>query len=104
MHMIDSLGSRLKQLRQDKKLRQEQVADLIGVNKKQVSAYENDSRQPSYDILVRFAQLYRVSTDYLLGCNQKMTIDVSGLSATDFAIITDLVADLTEKNKKLDGL
>lgn len=102
--MIDSLGSRLKQLRQDKKLRQEQVADLIGVNKKQVSAYENDSRQPSYDILVRFAVLYRVSTDYLLGCNQKKTIDVSGLTSTEFALVSELVADMTEKNKRLDDV
>ena len=46
-HMIDSLGSRLRLLRQNKKLKQEQVADLIGVNKKQVSAYENNARQPS---------------------------------------------------------
>lgn len=104
MHMIDSLGGRLKQLRQDKKLRQEQVADLIGVNKKQVSAYENDSRQPSYDILVRFAVLYRVSTDYLLGCNQKKTLDVSGLSTAEFALISELIAGMTEKNEKLEDL
>lgn len=42
--MVDSLGYKLKMLRIEKKLRQEQVADLIGVNKKQISAYETDAR------------------------------------------------------------
>ena len=59
--MIDSLGYRLKQLRQERKLKQGQVADIIGVNKRQISAYENDSRQPSYDILIRLAVLYHVN-------------------------------------------
>ena len=103
-HMIDSLGSRLRLLRQNKKLKQEQVSDLIGVNKKQVSAYENNARQPSYDILVRFAMLYRVSTDYLLGCQTNKTIDVSGLTPLEFALISELVSDMMLKNKRLEEL
>ena len=74
--MIDSLGYRLKQLRQERKLKQGQVADIIGVNKRQISAYENDSRQPSYDILIRLAVLYHVSTDYLLGFQVSNLYDI----------------------------
>lgn len=33
MHMMESLGNRLKQLRQNNRLRQDQVASLVGVNK-----------------------------------------------------------------------
>ena len=66
--MIDSLGYRLKQLRQERKLKQGQVADIIGVNKRQISAYENDSRQPSYDILIRLAVLYHVSIFWDFRC------------------------------------
>ena len=65
--MIPTFASRLKQLRLNKNLRQEQVANLIGVNKSAISTYENNTRQPSFEILVRLATLYRVSTDYLLG-------------------------------------
>ena len=63
--MIPTFASRLKQLRLNKNLRQEQVANLIGVNKSAISTYENNTRQPSFEILVRLATLYRVSTDYL---------------------------------------
>lgn len=85
-------------------LRQDQVASLVGVNKNTMCSYENDVRQPSYEILVRLATIYRVSTDYLLGCESKRTVDVSGLTPKEIQTITELVADMTEKNKKLEGL
>ena len=69
--MMESLGNRLRQLRQNNRLRQDQVASLVGVNKNTMCSYENDVRQPSYEILVRLATIYRVSTDYLLGCESK---------------------------------
>ena len=101
--MIDSLGYRLKQLRQERKLKQGQVADIIGVNKRQISAYENDSR--SYDILIRLAVLYHVSTDYLLGFQvSNRTLDVSGLTRAEYTMIADLVESMSEKNKKLEDM
>lgn len=59
--MITNLSVRLRQLRLDKRLRQDQVARLVGVSKGAISAYETDIRQPSYDVLIRLANLYRVS-------------------------------------------
>lgn len=102
--MIIDLSVRLRQLRTDKRLRQEQVADLIGVTKSAISAYENDIRQPSYDILVRFANLYRVSTDYLLGRTDDRVIDVSDLTATEVALVSELVNSMSVKNKKMEEL
>lgn len=72
--MIVDLSVRLKQLRLDKQLRQEQVARLVGVSKGAISAYETDIRQPSYDVLIRLANLYRVSVDYLLGRTDDRTL------------------------------
>lgn len=102
--MIVDLSMRLRQLRVDKHLRQEQVANLIGVTKGAVSAYENDIRQPSYDVLIRLANLYRVSTDYLLGRQDMRTLDISGLTSAEATAISDLVASMTAKNQKLEEL
>lgn len=102
--MIGEFAIRLKQLRLDKHLRQDQVAALIGVTKSAISAYENDLRQPSYAVLVRVATLYRVSTDYLLGCSNNRTIDISGLTETEAALVTEIVASMTAKNQKLEEL
>lgn len=104
MRMIETLGSRLRQLRISKHLKQEQVAALIDVNKSSICTYENNMRQPSLDILVRLATLYRVSTDYLLGCQSNKTIDVSGLTTVEMNMVANLVENMTEKNKKINNL
>ena len=96
--MIETLGSRLRQLREEKRLQQDQVAALIGVKKSTISLYENDMRQPPYGTLVRLATLYRVSTDYLLGCASNHTIDVSGLTLEEISVINQLVTMMTLKN------
>ena len=102
--MIVDLSVRLKQLRLDKQLRQEQVARLVGVSKGAISAYETDIRQPSYDVLIRLANLYRVSVDYLLGRTNDRTLDISGLTTHEAAMISELVASMTMKNQKMEGL
>lgn len=102
--MIIDLSVRLRQLRLDKRLRQDQVARLVGVSKGAISAYETDIRQPSYDVLIRLANLYRVSTDYLLGREDVRMLDISGLTTAEAAAISNLVASMTAKNQKLEDM
>ena len=102
--MIVELGEKLKQLRMEKHLRQDQVACLINVERSSISLWENDMRQPTYTALVKLATLYGVTTDYLLGCSNDRTVDVSGLTAAEAAMISDLVSSMTAKNKKLEEL
>lgn len=102
--MIPTFASRLKQLRLNKNLRQEQVVNLIGVNKSAISTYENNTRQPSFEILVRLATLYRVSTDYLLGRTDSRSLDLSGLTDEEAAAVSEIVAIMTQKNERLNEL
>lgn len=102
MHMIETFGDRIRRLREEKHLKQAQVADLLGVNRKAISHYENNLREPSYEILIGMAELYHVRTDYLLGYDSAYLIDASGLTDQECALISALVADLAEKNEKLD--
>ena len=102
--MIAKFSTRLRELRMNKGLRQEQVAKLIGVNKSAISTYENDTRQPSFEILVRLANLYRVSTDYLLGQTNSRSVDLSGLSEQEAALVCGLVETLTKKNEIINNL
>jgi transcriptional regulator with XRE-family HTH domain len=61
------LGERLKKLRIDKKLTQEQLGEKINVTKVSISGYENGNRSPDTETLQRLANYFNVSTDYLLG-------------------------------------
>ena len=62
----DTLGSRLKQVREEKNLTQKQIAVMLNVATRTIGFYENNLRHPSYDILIKLADFFNVSTDYLL--------------------------------------
>lgn len=86
-----NMGDKLKSLRTEKKLTQKQVADRIGLAISAVSSYESGTRYPSYDVLVKLARIFHVSTDYLLGMTDKRNIDVTGLDEDEIELISQLV-------------
>lgn len=57
----------LTMLRKQKNLRQRDVADAMHVSQNVMSNYENGLREPPIDLLVRLADFFGVSVDYLLG-------------------------------------
>ena len=86
--MVD-VGSRIKELRVSQKITQNDFASRLGVTKSAISSYENGSRLPSYDILIKISRIFKVSTDYLLGCvdEKSQTVNVSGLFDKQIASI-----------------
>jgi transcriptional regulator, cro/CI family len=58
---------RLKQLRQKKGLTQQEIADLVHVNRVTYTNWEKGKREPSFENLVKLASVLGTSTDYLLG-------------------------------------
>lgn len=62
-----SLGNRLRQAREKKGWTQVYVAKLLGMTSQSLSNYERGERDPDTPLLNRLAELYGVSTDYLLG-------------------------------------
>ena len=88
---ILNLGEKLKQLRLEKNLTQKQLADRLGVAISAISSYESDTRCPTFDTLIKYARIFHVSTDYLLGLEPIHTLDVSGLSDTEILVVAQLV-------------
>lgn len=60
-----ALSDRLRQLRQERRWTQAELAEKVGVHQKQISAYERDVHSPSTDVLIKFAEVFDVSLDYL---------------------------------------
>ncbi|MFQ9915238.1 MAG: helix-turn-helix domain-containing protein [Flavonifractor plautii] len=79
---MKDLGERIKEYRTSMKMTQADFACRLGVTGASVSAYENGTRLPSYDILIRIANILGVSTDSLLGRRGmgSVTLDVSRLT------------------------
>ena len=85
---MDTLGSRLKSLREEKNLTLEQVANCVGTTKVSIGRYEKDEREPKSEMLNLLADFFHVSVDYLLG---RTTIQEPTL--------TEFKPKLTEKYK-----
>ena len=103
--MVD-LGSKLKELRTEQKLTQAEFAQRLGVTKSSVSSYENGSRLPSYDILIKMARIFKVSTDALLGQADEntVTLDVTGLTREQIAFLRSSVEQYRMYNLLLGEL
>lgn len=64
---VDNYYPRIKDLREDHDMSQQQVADYLGMKQPQYSRYERGLRDIPTDVLIRLAKLYQTSTDYILG-------------------------------------
>ena len=85
--MVD-MGDKLRSLRMEKKLTQKQVAERIGLA---------NNRYPSYEVLIKLARIFHVSTDYLLGITNKRNIDVTGLDEEEIELLSQ-IADKFRRN------
>lgn len=63
--MHRQLGDRLAELRKDHGYTQDYIAELLKVTRSSVSAYETGTNEPSLENLIKLANLYNVSLDYL---------------------------------------
>ncbi len=61
------MNERLKELRIERGLKLKEVAERLNVTIRSISRYEDGTREPSVDLIVKFCKLYDVSADYLLG-------------------------------------
>lgn len=86
------LGTKLKNLRIQSKLTQLQVAKRVGVSKSVISSYETTARCPSYEVLAKLAVLYGVTTDYLLGLDNRTLLDVTALTPAQLDAVKTIIA------------
>lgn len=65
----------LKALRESKKITQTQLGEHIGAKKSAISLWESGKRQPDQETLVRLANFFEVTIDYLLGRDDSVPIE-----------------------------
>lgn len=88
------LGEQIKNLRLSNNLSQVELAEKLGVTKQSVSNWENENIMPSIDMLIRIADFFSVSTDYLLGITEDHFLKVKGLTESQIAHIQAIINDI----------
>ena len=90
--VVHLFGDRLKELRKNKNISQEELGTFCGVAKNTISNWENNINRPDIDLVTKLADYFNVSTDYLLGFNQddldnierlKIALKEAGIMAGD---------------------
>ena len=93
-------GERLKELRLSRDLKQSDLAAILDVSASAIGSYERCERQPTFELLHKYAKMFSVSIDYLL-CNsdEKLTVEEYQQLTT-----LDLSAMLHKHSVTLDGI
>lgn len=72
---MDTISIRLKELRKEKDVMQKDVANFLDISSSAYGFYEQGKRTPTSDIVVKLAEYFDVSTDYLLGKTDERNIE-----------------------------
>lgn len=92
------LGNKIKELRTKSRFTQSELAERLGVTKSSIASYENDSRQPSYEVLIKISQVFNVSIDSLLLNRSGVTLDIDGLKREQVKLLELLIANYRKDN------
>lgn len=101
-------AKRIKELREENNISQKEFAKTIGVAQSTYALYETDKREPSFDVLIKIAQYFNVTTDFLLGLVDERTIEnvdiAKNTGLSDEAIkVLNLYVRLNARDNTRDG-
>lgn len=69
-------GARLRKLRKEKGLTQEELGNMLGLGKSAICCYEKELRSPSLETIMDLVNIFAVSSDYLLGIDKLIEVNI----------------------------
>ena len=89
--MIIKIGEKISELRNKNNLTQFSLAKALGVTRSSVNAWEMGISLPTIERIIDIAQYFHVSVDYLLGLDNRLTIDISSLNEKEKTMVYNLI-------------
>ena len=93
------VADRIKVLREQSDMTQAELAWRLGITRASVNAWEQGISVPATQCIVELAEMFKVSTDYLLGVDTSASVSVAGLNEKDIQLIHSIILHLREKQK-----
>ena len=93
------VADRIKVLREQSDMTQAELARRLRITRASVNAWEQGISVPSTQCIVELAEMFKVSTDYLLGVDTSASVSVAGLNEKDIQLIHSIILHLREKQK-----
>lgn len=100
INMDQTFGDRLKAIRLEKHMSQDEFAALLGTSKQVISRYETNQRTPKVTVANKYAEILNISLNTLLG--EESDAESNGdITFDDFTYaLHDETKELTEENKQ----
>ena len=95
------VADKIKALREQNGFTQSDLAKKLGITRSSVNAWEMGISVPSTQYVVELANIFKVSTDFLLGVKSTATVNVEGLSEKDVRLVNAVIAHLREKESAI---
>ena len=95
---------RLKELREEKQLSQLEVANAIATSQRNIGRWETGANEPSSSFVIKLANYFEVSTDYLLGRSNELGIISTNANLTIFETNLLTVVKKLSKNDQFQVL
>lgn len=92
------ISEKIKALRESHNWTQSELARRLNITRNGVNSWEQGLSTPSLSSIIELSKVFSVSTDYLLGLSDLDHINVSGLSISDVAFVTELIERLKSSN------
>lgn len=73
---------------------QADLARKLSVSKQSVSNWENDNILPSIEMVVKLSHIFSISTDFLLGEDDRLYLEITGLNQTQLTHVQQIVDDI----------
>ncbi len=91
------VADKIKSLRESNSMTQNDIAKRLGITRSSVNAWEMGISVPSTMYIVELAQLFSVSTDYLLGLSHKAVLDISELDDESVRILSEMAQYMRDR-------
>lgn len=99
MENIEKVGKRLRALREEKNITQEELGKILGTSHVTIGRYENGERIPKLDILIDLANYFETSLDYLLFRSDKKEVSSSKDKSNNLTILNTNLPIVEDFNK-----
>lgn len=100
MYMIIKIGEKISELRNKQGLTQSALARCLGISRASVNAWEMGISHPSIEKIIDIAQFFHVSTDYLLGIDSSLSVDISKLNDKEKTYVYNLISIFLDSQEK----
>lgn len=99
--MSNEISERIRYLRLKNNLTAKELSAILGTSDSAISLYENGKRKPSIDLVVKMADFFDVTTDFILGVNQDDLSSKEKIIGIDFSEVLENLIDYLNKHNTI---